>query len=133
MRMPLSSALALSCLCGAYGCKKQDDAPPPAAAPSASAGYPGYAPQPTYGQYPVPAPSAAAPLPPPAPSGAAAMAVPGPLAFQCQNDVPCGTHRCNASYGKCAFPCQSNVDCVAPNTCVLGLCVPADTDSTRSR
>ena len=53
------------------------------------------------------------------------MAVPGPVAFQCQNDVPCGTHHCNVQYGKCAFPCQTNVDCITPNSCIMGLCVPA--------
>jgi hypothetical protein len=39
--------------------------------------------------------------------------------------VPCGTHHCNLQYGKCAFPCQSAVDCLSPNSCVAGLCVPA--------
>ena len=52
------------------------------------------------------------------------MAVPGPVAFQCTNDVPCGTHHCNTQYGKCAFPCQTNTDCITPNSCVMGLCVP---------
>jgi hypothetical protein len=54
----------------------------------------------------------------------APLAVPGPIAFPCENDVPCGTHRCNAAYGKCTFPCQSDVDCITPNACVMGLCVP---------
>src|SRR6185437_4495538 len=73
-------------------------------------------------QQPYPAPTVA---PTPAPAGSAgAMAVPGPVAFQCTNDVPCGTHHCNVQYGKCAFPCQSNVDCISPNACVMGLCVP---------
>ena len=40
---------------------------------------------------------------------------PGPLAFSCQNDVPCGTHHCNMQYGKCAFPCQTADDCISPN------------------
>jgi hypothetical protein len=53
------------------------------------------------------------------------MATPGPLAFSCQNDVPCGTHHCNMQYGKCAFPCQSANDCIPPNTCMAGLCIPA--------
>ena len=54
----------------------------------------------------------------------APLAVPGPLAFPCENDVPCGTHRCNTAYGRCTFPCQSDVDCIAPNVCVMSLCVP---------
>ena len=132
-------------------CKKQDDTQQPAAAPTATAtapyGYQGYpppqgtypqqqyqpAPTATYSQYPqqpaaAPPPAPAAPPPAaavPPPAGSGQMAVPGPVAFQCQNDVPCGTHHCNTQYGKCAFPCQSNVDCISPNTCVLGLCVPA--------
>ena len=52
------------------------------------------------------------------------MAVPGPVAFQCTNDVPCGTHHCNVQYGKCAFPCQTAADCISPNSCMMGLCVP---------
>ncbi len=108
--------------------------------------YPQPQPQPAYGQQPYPAaaptapygtypaqPQAAPPAPPPGPAPAPAptaapaasgqMSVPGPIAFQCQNDVPCGTHHCNLQYGKCAFPCQSAADCIAPNQCNLGLCV----------
>ncbi len=137
----------------AVGCKKQDDTQQPNAAATAT-GYPGYpggypppqgtagqypppqgqpypgTPAPTYGQYPQPQPMpTAAPVPAPTgaspPAASGQMAVPGPVAFQCQNDVPCGTHRCNLQYGKCAFPCQSNVDCLTPNQCIMGLCVPA--------
>jgi hypothetical protein len=39
--------------------------------------------------------------------------------------VPCGTHHCNTQYGKCAFPCQSATDCITPNQCLAGFCVPA--------
>jgi hypothetical protein len=131
------------------GCvPRQDNTQQPNAAPAPSAGYNPYpppaqspqagypqqapAPAPTYAQYPqappapqpAPPPPAPAPVPPPAPSASAAMAVPGQMALACQNDVPCVTHRCNTQYGKCAFPCQSNVDCIAPNACVMGLCVP---------
>ncbi|HEX4448362.1 MAG TPA: hypothetical protein VH044_16565 [Polyangiaceae bacterium] len=81
-----------------------------------------------YPQQPAPAPSYPAPAPTAAPTAAPAgsgtMAVPGPVAFTCTNDVPCGTHHCNTQYGKCAFPCQSNADCITPNACVMGLCVP---------
>jgi hypothetical protein len=130
-------------------CKRQDDTQQPAAAPVATAtapyGYQGYPPPqgtypqqyppataPTYSQYPPQAVPQPAPAPPPAPAPVPAapaasgqMSVPGPVAFQCQNDVACGTHHCNVQYGKCAFPCQSNVDCISPNSCVMGLCVPA--------
>jgi hypothetical protein len=93
--------------------------PPGYPPPTATAGYP----PPGY-----PPPTATAPtgMPPtPAPTGSGTMAVPGPIAFQCKDDVPCGTHHCNLQYGKCAFPCQSAVDCLSPNSCVAGLCVPA--------
>ncbi len=130
----------------ACGPKNQDNTQPNAAA--TATGYPGYPqqqayppaqgqyppagqypqPAPTYGQqYPAPPPTAQ-PMPAPTAAPTASggqMAVPGPIAFQCQNDVPCGTHHCNMQYGKCAFPCQSAADCISPNTCIAGLCVPA--------
>jgi hypothetical protein len=122
-------------------CGPKQDAAQPTTAPTGTAPYgypqqpgaypqqPGAYPQPTatYQQpmgaptgYPTAAPTAA----PPAPAGGGQMAVPGPVAFSCTNDVPCGTHHCNTQYGKCAFPCQTNVDCITPNACVMGLCVP---------
>ncbi|MGO9837566.1 MAG: hypothetical protein ACLP1X_25525 [Polyangiaceae bacterium] len=143
MRTTIACTAVASLLVVLASCKRQDDASQqPTMTPTATAAYPGAPPQgqyppgqpgqqaPTYNQYP---PSPPQPVPPPgapsptvaapgAPSGQ--MAVPGPVAFQCQNDVPCGTHRCNTQYGKCAFPCQTNVDCLAPNTCMSGLCVP---------
>jgi len=137
MRTILACTAMASLVATASSCKKQDDASqPPTANPTATAAYPGYpgAPPPQPGQYapgqpqPAPAPQQPSPspgaAPPGAPSASAQMAVPGPLAFQCQNDVPCGMHHCNVQYGKCAFPCQSNADCLAPNTCMTGLCVP---------
>jgi hypothetical protein len=143
-----TAAAALFVVVAACGPKNQPDNAQPNAAATAT-GYPGY-PQGAYpppqGQYPqgypqgqYPAPTAtyaqpyptaqpAQPVPAPTaapPAGSGQMAVPGPIAFQCQNDVPCGTHHCNMQYGKCAFPCQSAVDCIPPNSCVAGLCVPA--------
>lgn len=132
--------------------KRQDDTQPPGVATTASA-YPGYPPQsypppqPAYAQpqpYPNQYPPAAAPTyaqpaptmggpgpasppgpsPMTAPTSSTQMAVPGPIAFQCQNDLPCGTHHCNMQYAKCAFPCQSAADCISPNQCMAGLCVP---------
>jgi hypothetical protein len=141
------SVASLVLICAtACGPKSQDNAQPNAAA--TATGYPGYPQQPgypqpqgqypatgqypaptaTYGQQPYPAPTATTqPMPTAtaAPPAGGQMAVPGPIAFQCQNDVPCGTHHCNVQYGKCAFPCQSAVDCIAPNQCIAGLCVPA--------
>lgn len=119
---------------------KQDASQQPATAPTGTVPYgypqqpgaypqqPGTYPQPTATyQQPPGAPTAypqptAAPTAPPAAGGQ--MAVPGPVAFQCTNDVPCGTHHCNVQYGKCAFPCQTNTDCITPNACMMGLCVP---------
>jgi hypothetical protein len=120
---------------------KQDASQQPATAPTGTVPYgyppqqpgaypqqPGAYPQPTATyQQPPGAPTAypqptAAPTAPPAAGGQ--MAVPGPVAFQCTNDVPCGTHHCNVQYGKCAFPCQTNTDCITPNACMMGLCVP---------
>lgn len=146
MRMlPVSLAVAsLFLVVTACGSKNQQQ---PSTAPTATAypGYPGYPqggqyppgqyPQGQYpqGQYPAPAPTATypapAPAPAPGPAGSAQMAVPGPLAFSCQNDVPCGTHHCNLQYGKCAFPCQSANDCIPPNQCLAGLCVPTPPQS----
>ncbi len=116
----------------AGGCGKKDDAPA-AVAPQGQPGYPppgtpGYPPppgQPTAGYPPPPgpAPTGVPPAPPPA---AAGMSVPGPLAAPCAADGPsCGTHHCNVQYQKCAFPCaNADADCLAPNGCILGLCVP---------
>ena len=136
----LSAVLAVLAACG----PKQDASQQqPAMAPTGTAapyGYPppqpgaypqqpGAYPQPT-ATYPQPpgtpppyAPPQAAPTAAP-PAAGGQMAVPGPVAFQCTNDVPCGTHHCNVQYGKCAFPCQTNNDCITPNACVMGLCVP---------
>ena len=145
MRMlPVSLAVAsLFLVVTACGSKNTQQ---PNTAPTATA-YPGYPQQGGYppgqyppgqypqqpgqypqGQYPAPAP-APAPGPTPTPAGSGQMAVPGPLAFTCQNDVPCGTHHCNMQYGKCAFPCQSANDCIPPNQCLAGLCVPTPPQS----
>jgi hypothetical protein len=141
MRTILACTAAASLVLIVASCKKQDDASPsPTANPTATAAYPGYPPgplppgqpgqpAPTYNQnvppQPPPAPPGApGPVPPPVGASSGPMAVPGPLAFQCQNDVPCGMHHCNMQYGKCAFPCQTNSDCLSPNSCMTGLCVP---------
>ena len=54
------------------------------------------------------------------------MATPGPLALPCQNDSACGFAKCNVQFQKCAFPCQSAVDCAAGASCntTTGLCLP---------
>jgi hypothetical protein len=100
--------------------------PPPPTAPVASA-------QPMYGQPPPgqpgmqpgmqPGAQPGQPMPgqpmPGQPPAAGQMAVPGPTALACQNDSQCMTHRCNTQYGKCAFPCQSDADCIQGSTCFV--------------
>jgi len=111
--------------------------PQPATAPSATAypqqGYPQQQPYPQQGypqqqqqqqpypqqQQPYPQPTTTAPTQP-----AGTMATPGPLALPCSNDGACGLHRCNVPAGKCAFPCQTPVDCAAGNQCLMGVCAP---------
>src|SRR5579883_1495412 len=101
-------------------------APPPGYA-TAPPGYPPpaqpqpYPPQP-YPPQPAPYPTPA-PTPAPAPPATGTMAVPGLLALPCQSDTSCGTHHCNTQYAKCAFPCQSAADCIAPNQCTMGVCL----------
>jgi hypothetical protein len=148
MRTLLTCAAILTALAVVSACaKKQDDTQPPNTAATAYGAYPqaypaatgypaapgypqagGYPQQPTTAptsQYPAQNPAAQAPaVSPTAPATAATMAVPGPLALPCQNDLSCGTHHCNTQYGKCAFPCQSPADCLSPNQCMAGLCVP---------
>ena len=130
--LPTCAALASTILVVVAACQpKQDDAPAPGYGYPQGQPPPGYpppgqtAPAP-YGGVPTAAPPATmAPTAAPPPAGSGQMAVPGPIAFQCKDDVPCGTHHCNLQYGKCAFPCQSAADCLSPNSCMAGLCVPA--------
>ena len=92
--------------------------PPPPVAPVASA-------QPVY---PMPGTQPGQPQPAGAPV-AGQMATPGPTALACQNDSQCLTHLCNTQFGKCAFPCVSEVDCIQGTTCIgagspLAACMP---------
>lgn len=110
--------------------------PPPPTTPSAQPypqqgqypqqGYPQQYPQQPQQPYPqqtaYPQPTVAPGAPPGA--GSAPMATPGPLALPCSNDGACGFHRCNVPAGKCAFPCQTAVDCAAGNQCTMGVCTP---------
>jgi hypothetical protein len=135
MRTLLTCATVLASLCAVVAaCQpRNDETAQPNVMPTA--GYPpqgtvpgqvppgtppGYPPATTPGY---PPPVATAPTGP-APTGSVAMAVPGPLAFQCNDDVPCGLHHCNMQYKKCAFPCASAADCLGNNSCVAGLCIP---------
>jgi hypothetical protein len=80
----------------AIGCHGADAAPP-AASPATGAA------------------AAAPPSDPPA--DPATLTVPGPAAAPCTNDSMCLNHRCNLPYGKCAFPCDTDADCVRGTFC----------------
>lgn len=118
------STVALSPLL--FGCKSEE--PPqqggyPAQTQPADYGQPPA--QPGYGQ-PVattPAPVTPAPVTP-APA-AAPLSAPGPLALPCTSDANCATHHCNTQFGKCVFPCLNDGDCIAPNRCMAGACLPS--------
>jgi hypothetical protein len=58
------------------------------------------------------------------------MSTPAAMAFPCQNDATCLSHRCNTQVGRCAWPCQSNADCNPGFQCVSPACVPAMGGST---
>jgi hypothetical protein len=117
--MGVVSMVALS-----VACSKD---PPPAQAPVASA-------QPMYGQPPPPPPQGQPGMQPGQPGQPGApvagqLATPGPTALSCQNDSQCMTHRCNTQFGKCAFPCVSDTDCIQGSACFVAggpaaMCVP---------
>ncbi len=57
------------------------------------------------------------------------LANPGPTANPCSRDDECITHKCNAAFHRCAFPCVSDQDCVAGNYCytsVVAVCLPRE-------
>jgi len=124
----------------ALACGKKDDSPQ-AVSPQGGyqqGGYPqqGQFPQQQQqfpqqqGQFPqqgAPPPTAPAPGPAPVtPAQPGQMATPGPLALPCTNDQGCGLAHCNVQFQKCAFPCQSAVDCIQGASCntMSGLCLP---------
>jgi hypothetical protein len=47
------------------------------------------------------------------------------VAFPCQTDIQCLSHKCNMQVGKCSWPCASNDDCQPGFQCVAPACVPA--------
>ncbi|HWP08656.1 MAG TPA: hypothetical protein VNN72_23100 [Polyangiaceae bacterium] len=130
MRLRLIGVTFGALLALPLACKK-DEQPPPQPPPA-------YQPYPAQPAAPAPAqPTAAQPVPAqpvpaqpgqpapaaPAPAGGA-MSQPSPMALACSNDAACLTHRCNTQFGKCAWPCQSDNDCVTGNHCMAGACVP---------
>ena len=120
LTMGALAALPLAC--------KKDEQPPPQA-PAAYQPYPTQpgqpapvATQPAPAQPTVAQPAPAAPATPAAPVGG--MSQPSPMALACSSDAACLTHKCNTQFGKCAWPCQSDNDCVTGNHCMAGACVP---------
>ena len=108
------------------GCK-QEESPPPQAPyqpyPQPVPTQP--APAPTAAPAPTPAPTTPAPAPVPGqPAPAGSLSQPSPMALPCTADANCLTHRCNTQFGKCAWPCQTDNDCMPGNGCMAGACVP---------
>jgi hypothetical protein len=128
-----TAGVATLCLIGA--CSKNEEQPPPAQ-PGQYPAYqqPGYPPagqqqypqQQPYPQQQQPYPQQQQPYPaapaPGAPPGAPSQ--PSAVAFPCQTDVQCLSHRCNVQVGKCSWPCQTNDDCQPGFQCVTPACVP---------
>ena len=146
-----TAVLGVLATCWIAACKK-DETPPPAA-PAQYQQQPGYPAQPGQQPYPqqqpgypaqqpgyppqqpgYPPPQQQPGYPPPqqqpgypatpAPATGATTSQPSAVAFPCQTDVQCLSHRCNMQVGKCAWPCQSNDDCQPGFQCVSPACVP---------
>ncbi len=100
-------------------CKKKEEEPPPQQGYSP---YPGYGAAPNNGYGAQPGYGGTAPAPTPTEGQ---MSTPAPMAFPCQSDAQCLTHRCNTAVGRCAWPCQSQADCAPGNTCMPPACVPS--------
>jgi hypothetical protein len=88
-------------------------------------GQPGYGqpgqPQPGYGQPGYGQPGQPQPGYPQPGMAPAQLAVPGPMALPCSSDAQCMTHKCNMQYQKCAFPCETDNDCVQGSYCFKGI------------
>jgi hypothetical protein len=135
-----TAGVATMCLIGA--CSKNEEQPPPAQPGQYPAyqqqpqpGYPAAGPQqypqqqqpgyPAQQPYPQQQPTYPAAPAPGAPPAAGAPSQPSAVAFPCQTDVQCLSHRCNVQVGKCSWPCGSNDDCMPGFQCVAPACVPA--------
>lgn len=126
-RLTTLSIAALGLMISATACKKEEEQPPAQYPPPQQ--YPPQPTQPTPQPYPPTGPAQPVPAtqqPTPAPTGQPnPNSGTNPLAFPCQSDAQCLTHKCNVALGRCAWPCQSDADCVAGNQCVAPACVPA--------
>ena len=108
----------------AFGCAKHGAPPPAAYAPPPAPATPvTQAPGYNDGTAPV---LAASPAAPGAAGGvpSAPLSTPNPLALPCTVDANCLTHRCNVAAQKCAWPCQTDNDCMPGNACIAPTCLP---------
>lgn len=121
-------ALTLATAFLAAACSKDEDVQDPSNVQPGYGQYPqGQYPQTAPGQYPQTAPGqypqtapGQYPQQPATPATAAS-----PLALPCQSDGGvCGTHKCNLTTQKCAFPCAAPTDCMDGFTCMAGVCLP---------
>ena len=104
--------MALACACAALSCAEHRAQPPAGYAPAA----------PPVTQAPPPATPVLANSTPG--TSAAALSTPSPFALPCTVDANCLTHRCNAAAHKCAWPCQTDNDCMPGNACIAPTCLP---------
>jgi len=111
-------------LLASVGCAKHDAQPPAGFAQTQPAGAP-VTQAPGYGDGTTPKPVlATSPAVLPAATAGAALSTPNPLALPCTMDAHCLTHRCNVTAGKCAWPCQTDNDCMPGNACIAPTCLP---------
>ena len=121
-----------ACALVIVACAKKDETPAPATGQPQPGMVNGQQPPPYGTAYPqpngAPAPTmtAPAPGPGPAPTAGGGLATPNGMALPCQNDSGCGLAHCNTQYGKCAFPCQTQNDCIQGAQCntMSGFCLP---------
>ncbi len=124
---PGGSIVSLALALVSMSCGKVGDQPAPYAAPQAVPGEPPVTHTPGYGDGTTPTPLLAAS--PAAPGTAtrvpgAALSTPSSFALPCTVDTNCLTHRCNVSAQKCAWPCQTDNDCMPGNACIAPTCLP---------
>ena len=103
MRMIVLRATVVGVLgtCWIVACSKNEEQPPPQQ-PGQYQQQPGQYPAQQPGQYPAQQPPATYPAAPPAtgaPATGAPTSQPSAVAFPCQTDVQCLSHRCNVQVG----------------------------------
>jgi len=108
--------LGLVTACAKHSAQPPASPPPPLAPGAPVTQAPGYG----DGTAPVLAASPAAP----AAAAAGPLSTPNPLALPCTVDANCLTHRCNVAAQKCAWPCQTDNDCMPGNACIAPTCLP---------